>query len=226
VPEKPPAGSITRCRYGVNYWLPFPLEVIVASSAIVAHRGEALARPSNHSWYTYGPVSKVNVADFLKHFTSDPMNFNLQLEPIAEFLAITNVAPLQDWDVTVVSTKGGKAEPVDFAKLRVGPIVRRLARSQETSSLLVSGTKARVGQGGSESEGLSDDEVRSIKASFGKTNVPDHAYRVGRKRPLLLIFLLRGYELEGDKEVYFRPLDPPLIALGLSFPEFDDSRSL
>ncbi len=178
---------------------------------------------STRAWYTYGPVPSTKIADFLKLYTSDPMNFNLQLEPIAEFLSNSSEPKLIQWDVTVVNVQSGKSAPVSFAGLNVGPIRRKLTRSAETASLLVSGTKARVGPGGSESEGLSKFQVAQVKAASETENVPDKAYRQKRERPLLLIFLVRGYELDGETEIEYKPNEPPLIALGLSFPEFDDS---
>jgi hypothetical protein len=183
---------------------------------------------SSRSWYTFGPVPKTLIAQFLTQYISDPTNFKLQLEPIADFLLSTNEESLQEWDVSIVNVKDGDASVVSFAGLSVGPITRKLTRSAETSSLLISGTKARVGPGGAEQEGLTDALSATIKrqwrANNNGANVPDKAFREARQRPLLLIYLVRGYFLEPDgSRVNFRPLDRPLTAFGLSFPSFDDS---
>jgi hypothetical protein len=75
-----------------------------------------------------------------------------------------------------------------------------------------------------EREGMSGDEVRRIeeqyRAQAGKKSIPDKQFRIKRQRPLLLLHLTAP-ELDGN------PLDTygkPLVALGLSFPVFDDSK--
>ncbi len=87
--------------------------------------------------------------------------------------------------------------------------------------LLVSGTKARVGSRGIEKEGLEPSEVTRIeqefKASFPGKTIADRHYRAARSRPLLLIYLLTANEpspISNSEEI---------VALGLSFPRFDDT---
>ena len=179
---------------------------------------------SKRTWITYGGVPNFIVAPFLRSFVSDPMNLNLQLEPISEFLLATNEPKLQSWDVSIMSTELGKSGKHNFAGHQIGMIRRRITRGEETGSLLVSGSKARVGTEGSDSEGLNQSIIDSIKADKNNKNI-DAVYRSMRQRPLLMIYLLKAYEQvsKNDPEVDFRPNDNPLIALGLSFPSFDDS---
>jgi len=89
--------------------------------------------------------------------------------------------------------------------------------------MILVGTKARVGSRGIEREGLSEAQVREVEEDFRRINgnktISDLYYRAARRRPLLLIHVIAPY-------VKQQPLDmnsSTLIALGLSFPRFDDS---
>jgi len=88
--------------------------------------------------------------------------------------------------------------------------------------VLVSGRSARVASRGIEREGLPVALVEQLQRDYkadpknkGKS-VPNRVYREGRTRPLLLIHVLR----ETNPQKTF-PAE--LVALGLSFPEFDDT---
>jgi hypothetical protein len=99
---------------------------------------------------------------------------------------------------------------------------KRKVRVDE-NSVLVSGRSARVASRGIEREGMEPDLVERITRQFkdkpeNKTkSVPDSVYRVARTRPLLLIHVIEAKAEAGEKQ-------PPdgLIALGLSFPDFND----
>ncbi len=90
--------------------------------------------------------------------------------------------------------------------------------------MLVSGRNARVGSRGDERQGLTPEEAEATERQFRAANpdkkeVPDRAYRTVRKRPLLLLHVIKprvdGVELSLGVE-------EPVVALGLSFPPFDD----
>ena len=131
------------------------------------------------------------------------------------------------WDVALPS---GKCDEEVFAGLRVKPVERKfLIERPDTESVLISGTKKRVGAGGIERLGLTPEQLDAALA-FGKEkyknkNFPDSVYRAFRARPLLLLYLVRGYTEVGAEEirVEYRPLEPPIAALGLSFPNFEDN---
>ena len=96
----------------------------------------------------------------------------------------------------------------------------------EISSILVSGSRARVGSRGIEREGLTLAEYEAVMANLGDRNVSDAEFRRVRTKPLLLIHSIKGYTRSGDDpatEEDYLPGGPLLVALGLSFPVFDDS---
>jgi hypothetical protein len=73
-----------------------------------------------------------------------------------------------------------------------------------------------------EREGLDIEVVERVNAEHAGQNVSDRDYRLVRTRPLLLLHVLRG--TIGDEKSPHRPAPAsPLVALGLSFPPFDDT---
>ena len=102
---------------------------------------------------------------------------------------------------------------------------RRLVLLRQTppQSLLVSGKKARVGGREDVLHGLSFEQAQLVKAEERKAkpdkNIPEDAFRVAMQAPLLVIYLLRGFE-GGSETSYRQRLILP--ALGLHFPGIKD----
>ena len=164
-------------------------------------------------------VPRTLVASLLSEFETHPRAVDFQGKAIAKFLQTTNVTALDTWDVVIPQGSGDREV---FAGIPIKPPRRSIVAKSGDSSLLVSGAKARVGSRGVEREGLSRAEVAAVEATHPGTNVADKQYRLRRKRPLLLLHVIRG--TTGEEKAPFRPAPAkPLTALGLSFPEFDDS---
>jgi hypothetical protein len=163
-------------------------------------------------------VPKEIVSRFLGGFESHPLNLTYQREYLAQFLADTDEATLQNWDI--VLPNGSESEDV-FAGIRYKPQKRNIEIRRDTKSILVSGTKARVGSRGIEKEGIPSEVIRQIDERYRieKRSVPDWEYREVRPRPLLLVHIVKPFE---NNQV-FDTAGIPLIAIGLSFPKFDDS---
>jgi hypothetical protein len=163
-------------------------------------------------------VPKEVVSRFLGGFESHPLNLTYQREYLAQFLGDTDEATLQHWDI--VLPNGGESENI-FAEIKYKPQKRNIEVRRETKSILVSGTKARVGSRGIEKEGIANEVIRQIDERYRIENrsVPDWEYRAVRHRPLLLIHIVKPFE---NDQVY-DTAGIPLVAVGLSFPKFDDS---
>jgi hypothetical protein len=121
------------------------------------------------------------------------------------------------WDV--VLPNGRESEEI-FAGFPYRPQKRKIAQSR-CCSILVSGKSARVGSRGIEREGVPSELVSLIeaRARTEDRNVSDEEYRRCRPRPLLLLHILKPTLNKED----FDTGGFPLIAAGISFPEFDDS---
>ena len=165
-------------------------------------------------------VPKEHVVDLLRGFDVHPMNISFQARDLAAFLEATTEERLQEWDVVLPQ---GEGDGRDLG----GVMLRRNKRkvTLHEGSILVSGRSARVGSRGIEREGLSEEQIRAVTDAYkqdeknrGKS-VPDHKYREQRERPLLLIHLIEPSVDDGDE----KKLPDDLIALGLSFPRFNDA---
>ncbi|HEY1580492.1 MAG TPA: Z1 domain-containing protein [Terracidiphilus sp.] len=161
-------------------------------------------------------VPKETVASLLHDFDVHPLNVAFQTGDLARYLETTTESKLRQWDVVF---DGGSGD-----ETTVGPVTLRTARRHIVSRdgmLLVSGKSARVGSRGIEREGIDPATVKRIEDEFraaapGKS-IPDKAYRNGRTRPLLIVYLLTA---NPPSPV---PAVETIVALGLSFPEFDDT---
>jgi Z1 domain len=165
-------------------------------------------------------IPKRLVADFLEEFSVDAQNVSFQTKDLAAFIASTEETFLQEWDVVIPQGSGDETE---FGGIAVRPVKRAVQVYPNTSTVRISGKSARIASPGIEQEGLDAGMVAQLSAAYkidnpGKT-VPDHVYREQRPRPLLLIYLVTPVAKGNDTGTIF----PNLIALGLSFREFDDS---
>lgn len=180
-------------------------------------------------------VPREVVARFLDAFEVHPHNFALyipederQTYGLAQFLRSTNEPSLQAWDVVIPQG----SLPVNDDFLGIGMPIRPLRRfvtaPDDGRTVLVSGTKARVGSRGVEREGLSREVVDRIVEEAKPDNVSDSAFRGVRERPLLLLYPVVPFKKKEKSEEKDEPwkdlVDGDLlVAYGLSFPRFDDN---
>jgi len=174
------------------------------------------SRLGNNIWQG---VPKNIICRFLERFDSHPLNMTFQKDSLVPFLETTEEQKLQLWDIVLPN---GIEAPEDISDVEYRPQKRRVKVYSDTQSILISGKKMRVGSRGIEKEGIPDDIVRDIERRYrdeGKS-VPDKAYREKRERPLLLLHLLSPFI---DETRRYDTGGIPLVAVGLSFPEFDDT---
>jgi hypothetical protein len=163
-------------------------------------------------------VPKQLVATLLRNFAVDPANVKFQAKDLATFVESTNEDFLQEWDVVIPQ---GRGEAIALG----GIVVRPTERSVRvySNSVLISGKSARIASPGIEQEGLPPEMVANLIAKYRKDQptktVPDYVFREERPRPLLLIHIVRPLPKGKDSGLIL----PDLIALGLSFRDFDDS---
>lgn len=178
-------------------------------------------------WYQ---VPAARVGDLLDEFFVHPFNHDFQADAIADFLkeaAARNDPLLSHWTVAVPT--GGSAKEVRLPKtstLELDAKKRRVIHKKGTPQyLLVSGKSARVGSIGDARFGMSKELVEQAAKEAkeedpDRKQVPEDAYRKVMTNPLLIIYLLRGYEREGKKgspETAFKD-NLVLPALGMHFP--------
>ena len=183
-----------------------------------AFRRKSLLGGGNTLWTA---VPKTEVAQILRRFRVHPRNVTFQGEDLATFLERTDEARLQVWDV--VLPNGEEPETELLPGLSYKPQKRKVTYTNGPD-ILVGGKSARVRSRDIEREGVDPQVVKMAEDRYraendGKKNVPGHVYRAVRERPLLLIHCITAFN-EGVK---LPTGGEPHIALGLSFPRFDDS---
>jgi hypothetical protein len=163
-------------------------------------------------------VQAETVADLLEAFLIHPLNFDFQGDSIATFLrdADGRGPLLSEW--TVALPVGGEGGAVSLTALPQVDIkaTKRKVKLSYGGSLLVSGKSARVGSRSDLRPALSAEQFREAAGA------PEDELRRVMKGPLLVIYLLRGYEMDpGKREIAYRD-DLVLPALGLHFPGTKD----
>jgi hypothetical protein len=160
-------------------------------------------------------IPKEYVVSLLRSFDVHPLNITFQAKELADFIEGTTEPALQTWDVVMPQ---GDADPITIAGITIKPSVRKVTTDE--GSILVSGRSARVASRGIEREGLPTALVDQLAKAYKEANkgksVPDRVYRQRRERPLLLLHVLKATHPQ-------KTFPEELVALGLSFPEFDDS---
>lgn len=196
------------------------LNTAVVKDFLRAIEDTATRRKSRFGNTLWTGVPKTEVAQILRRFRVHPRNVTFQGEDLATFLERTDEAKLQLWDV--VLPNGEEPETDLLPGLPYKPQKRKVTYISGRD-ILVGGKSARVRSRGIEQEGLDPQQVKKAEDEFAKNgggkNVPDLEYRRVRERPLLLIHCITAYS-DGVK---LQTGGDPHMALGLSFPKFNDS---
>jgi len=163
------------------------------------------------------------ILDFIRSWRNAPESLKTDTGPVSEYISRRESKELNEWDVVVVGVKSGNEERNDLGI----PIKcqSRTVRREITDCISLS-TRQRVASRGAEKAGLSEAEIEEAERLWNEKSdreMPDWAYRKERKRPLLLIHLLK-LELDLPEEPLKTELpDPPfVVAWGISFPKSTD----
>jgi len=189
-------------------------------------RDYGAAAPSRWGMLGWDTIPKDRIADLLKQFQTHPLNHDFQADALADYLDGAEEPALDSWDVRIPS--GNAAEVPLTSTLSIRPRIRTVVIKKETSSILVSGSSARVGSPEDEREGLAEHQVAEAKAEYEGRTMPGDAYRLRRPRPLLVVSVLwpvvRRHGSRNPKDAdELPPEQRPLVGLTISFPRFDDS---
>ena len=172
--------------------------------------------------YYWKNVPGENVAQLLLDFETNPWHLSFNGRALAEFIESHQWD--NGWDVVLIRT--GSGVPYDGV-LQCGD-ERLFIEGTEKRKILadnkmisVSGTKLRVGSGGCTRIGLTEDEIQEVKKEYAsipgnehKQNIPDKAYLISNRDPLLMLHVIQAdYSKAENKD-----LPEFLFALGVGFP--------
>ncbi len=177
--------------------------------------------PSVKGYYWRG-VAKERIAQLLLDFESHPWHLAFQGRALAEY--IENQMDNKPWDVALVTDGEGRAYP---GGLKYGdsileiPATERRKVIADEKMIRISGTKVKVGAGGCTRVGLTSKEIaiakKRFKEQFGDKSMPDSAYLIKERNPLLMLHIVQAQLKKEESTVDSVP--EFLFALGVGFPD-------
>lgn len=182
---------------------------------------QAQPSPNGNALVWHG-IPAAEVADMLQEFLTHPLKFEFQGDAIADFIRSRSASDdqlLSRWTVAVPTGGNDERLVTELEELRtqkIRPGFRKVKSRIEDASLQISGKGAKVGGRADLRHGFSSTEYASLRSAVNEDEL-----RRRLKKPLLLIFFLRGFEQIGGgpqaRKAHYR--DGLLLpALGLHFP--------
>ncbi|MCR2823320.1 Z1 domain-containing protein [Lederbergia panacisoli] len=159
-------------------------------------------------------INKDSVVDLLRSFDTHPWHLAFQSRALAEF--IEGNSELNEWDVFLPNGLGKKYH-LEGAKGVITVNKQQRILKEKDGMIKVSGTKVRVGSGGATRAGLSEKQVNLVKEAFlkanpGKRSIPDSAYLIAERNPLLILHVLENKDEPNPK------IPDTLFALAIGIP--------
>lgn len=176
-----------------------------------------------HGNYFWEGVSGDSVSELLNSFKTHPWHMSYNGKALAEYVAKHSWR--DGWDVVLI--KNGTGRP--FHKtIKCGDEMLNIPNTElrkisvSNKILSVSGSKLRVGAGGCTRIGLDNEKIEKAKADFyadyvgkqKKPNMPDSAYLINNRNPILMIHIIDAVYEEENKGKY----PDFLYGLGVGFP--------
>ncbi|PGC94864.1 Z1 domain-containing protein [Bacillus toyonensis] len=196
-------------------------KLFVASLDSVGRRREI-----KESGLMWEGINKDLIVELLRSFDTHPWHLAFQSMALAEY--IENNSTLNEWDVYL---PGGSGTSYNLEGANgIIPINRQKRKITESDGMIkISGTKVRVGSGGISKIGLTRKQIESIEKAFRlanptKRSVPDSAYLIKDRKPLLMLHVIET-KTEDDTNSNQR-IPETLFALGIGLPGDGEVRTV
>ena len=193
----------------------------VNSLAENGQRLNDIERTKGHYYWKHVPGEMIS--QLLLDFDTHPWQLSFNGIALSEFVRKNQWA--EGWDVVLISR--GEGAPY-LGGIKCGsemldiPSTEKRKIASDEKMLSVSETKVRVGSGGCTRIGLTDSEIEKTRDEFkqktGKVNVPDKAYLIKERAPILMLHILQAEYVSPHAQDF----PPFLFALGVGFPKTDD----
>ena len=177
--------------------------------------------------YYWKHVAGAMVSQLLLDFDTHPWHLSFNGRALSEFIA-DHEWP-QGWDVVLINSGEGIPYP---GGLKCGNETLELSNTErrqisaDAKMLSISGTKVRVGAGGCTRIGLTNAEIEKARNNFkketGKKNVPDKAYLIMNRAPILMLHVIQADYIDSNGQ----GMPPFLYALGVGFPKTNNETEL
>jgi len=189
------------------------------------HAGLSLTRAGKvSSGWLINKASANNILHFISSFDNHHGSFLSDPKLVTRYIEDRAHGELAEWDILFTSLQ--KPETMIYEVLGI-PIYcqKRSAGDKSDHETLRISNSQRVASRGVEQTGLSKEEIHEAQRKYSKSHVtktkrinkvnyPDHIYRAERKRPLLIVHLLKIDSERGGREH-----QNPVVAWSISFPK-------
>ena len=165
------------------------------------------------------------VLRFLTDYRNHEGSLTTYGDPIRRYIEDRAEEEMTEWDVLFTSLSENSEHRSDDLLGRTIQCQRRQEGNRSDQSTLLIGNRQRVSGRGIEKSGLTTDErtlaerlhrerlKQDGRSTEDPINYPDHAYRMVRSRPLLVVHLI-----DIEQRTNIAPPDHPVVAWSISFP--------
>ncbi|KZL93936.1 Z1 domain-containing protein [Clostridium magnum] len=167
-------------------------------------------------------IPKDLVVNLLRNFDTHPWHLSFQGRALADY--IEGSSELVEWDVAIPQGSSTNVYTLTGAynDIEILPAIRTI--TEDNKMIKISGTKVKVGAGGSTKIGLSEKEIEKAKEEFAKIHgknksVSDSGYLIKGRNPILFLHVLEC--LAEDGKDLSQNIPKYLFALGVGFPATD-----
>ena len=162
-------------------------------------------------------IHKDLIVDLLRNFKTHPWHLAFQSEALAEY--IEKDSELIEWDIFLPSGLGNEYD-LEVANGVIQLKKQKRHITEANGMIKVSGTKVRVGAGGICKTGLTTEQIKKAEEVFrrdnpDKNNVPDSAYLIKDRNPLLMLHVIQSVQDEPNPNP---KIPETLFALGIGLP--------
>lgn len=148
--------------------------------------------------YGFKNVPMSNVLELLEKLDVSPKNVQFNITAIEKFIRNYKGKELKEWDIAFATGNGDK-EVVFSEHIRYKAPSRQYSVENQGKILKISGSKRRLGTSTDGQFGLTEDQIKNIKAQIPKKNIPQKDYFTNVNRnPLLTIYAVELKDAVGD----------------------------
>lgn len=184
------------------------VETIVLDANQFGHKADAKTE------YLWNDVPAQYILQFIERFQNHPASQLTEKGPLKEYIEWLATGGINKWDVVLVTLTKGKESSIQVpvGNFQVITQERKVTKYPDKGGNGIALNKRRVASRGLEKTGLSDKQILVAEQNYTGKNIPDHAYRSVRSRPLLMLHLLDCHL--GDDSLF----EQGIVAYGISFP--------
>ena len=167
------------------------------------------------------------VLNFIGSFVNHPRSYLTDGETVRRYIENRRDGSLSRWDILFPTLRSGEDTITDSSILGVTINCQtRTEASTPDGTALALSTKQRLASRGAERAGLSDSEIALAEKGYRQDmgisdavatgiNYPDRIYRKDRKRPLLVLHLVKVIPGAGSRS----EIEGPVVAWSMSIPD-------